>query len=179
VLVPVYWRDWGPTNFLWLSDICLFATAIAVIFERPALAGMMAVGVLPLEVAWTIDFVTGGHLIGLTDYMFDNSKPLYLRGLSLFHLALPPTILWLLHRFGYDRRSLWRQVVLTLIILPLSYWIVDPALNVNWVLGPGSEPQHFLPPLVYLALEMVVIPVFVLLPMHFLLCKIFASRRDS
>lgn len=175
VLVPVYWQDWGPANFLWLSDIALFLTAIAVIFEQPALAGMMAVGVLPLELAWCLDFVTGAHLIGLTDYMFDSTKTLFVRALSLFHIALPPTILWLLYRFGYDRRSFPRQVLLTWILLPLSYAVTDPATNVNWVFGPGNEPQHLVPPLIYLALEMVALPLFVLLPMHLILSRFFVA----
>jgi hypothetical protein len=179
VLIPVYVRDWGWANFLWLSDICLFSTAIAVIFEQPALAGMMAIGVLPLELAWSADFLTGGKVIGLATYMFDDSKPLFLRGLSLFHLALPPTILWLLYRFGYDTRSLWRQVVLTLLILPLSYLVSSPADNINWVYGPGSEPQHLITPLAYLAIEMVALPLCVLWPMHWLMRRLFATPHSA
>ncbi len=176
VIVPIYWRDWGPTNFLWLSDICLFSTAIAVIFEKPALAGMMAVGVLPLELAWCVDFVSGSHLIGLTDYMFDSTKPLFLRGLSLFHVVLPPTILWLLHRFGYDPRSLPRQLALLWVILPVTYFLSDPSDNINWVFGPGNQPQHVIPPPVYLALEMAVLPLFVLWPMHLLMRRLFGDE---
>jgi hypothetical protein len=120
-------------------------------------ASMPAVGVLPLELAWTVDFLAGGRLIGLAAYMFDAGLPRYLRSLSLFHLALPPTLLLLLYRFGYDERALVCQTLLTWIVLIVTFMVTDPEKNINWVLGPGSKPQHCLPPLLYLALAMVVL----------------------
>jgi hypothetical protein len=59
VLMPIYWREYGPSNFLWFSDIALGFTAIAVIFDLPIFACMVAVGFLPLELAWCLDFATG------------------------------------------------------------------------------------------------------------------------
>jgi hypothetical protein len=179
VLVPVYWWHYGPQNFLWLSDLALFATAIALIAELPWLAGMAAVGVLTLEIAWTIDFLSGGALLDLASYMFDSSKPLYLRGLSLFHLALPPTLLWLLHRLGYDRRSFIRQTLFTLALLPATWLLTAPSENINWVYGPGEEPQRSVPPLLYLALEMAIVPALAFLPAHLLLKRLFAAPRRS
>jgi hypothetical protein len=173
VLVPVYWHHYGPQNFLWLSDLALFATAASVITGARWPAGMGAVGVLPLEIAWTVDFLAGGRILDLAGYMFDASKPLYLRGLSLFHLALPPTLLWLLHRFGYDRRSLLRQTALTMVLLPATWLITAPEENINWVHGPGAEPQNTMPPLLYLALEMAALPLLAYLPTHFLLKRLF------
>ena len=43
VLVPVYWRTYGPSNFLWVSDIGLFLTVAAVWVNHPLPLGM-AVG---------------------------------------------------------------------------------------------------------------------------------------
>lgn len=177
VLVPIYWRKYGPANFLWLSDIALGSTTAAVICERPALAGMMAVGVLPLEAAWCLDFATGGRILGIAGYMFDERRSRFLRALSLFHLALPPTLIWMLWRFGYDRRSLFRQTLLTWLVLPLSYALTDPAKNINWVFGPGSSPQHRIPPLAHLAVEMAALPLLAFLPMHLLLCRFFPPLR--
>lgn len=176
VLVPVYWRQYGPRNFLWLSDVALGATAAAVICESPPLAGMMAVGVLPLEAAWNVDFALGGRY-GLADYMCDRRRSRFLRGLSLFHVALPPTLLWMLGRFGYDRRSLARQTLVTWALLPLTYALTDPAKNINWAFGPGPQPQRRIPPLAYLALEMAALPLFALLPTHLLLRRLFRPYR--
>jgi hypothetical protein len=173
VIAVVYWRAYGPTNFLWLSDIGLALTLVALLTGNRLLASMAAVGVLALELAWTIDFVFGGRLIGITAYMFDSKLPLYLRGLSFFHLALPPTLLFLLSRFGYDQRALIYQTLLTWAVLIVTYLATDPEKNINWVFGPGGKPQHVLPPLLYLGLEMAIIPAFVFLPTHLLLNRFF------
>ena len=173
VIVPVYWRHYGPVNFIWLSDIALFCTTLAVVTENRLLASMPAVGVLVLELAWTADFVTGGRLMGLAAYMFDEKLPLYLRALSLFHLALPPTLLWLLWRFGYDERALWWQGLVTVLAVAAAY-LAQPRENINWVYGPGKEPQQVLTPLAYVAVEITVILICVLVPMHLLLRQVFA-----
>jgi hypothetical protein len=177
ILVPVYWRAYGPSNFLWLSDLALFGTTAALVLEQPLPASMAAVGVLPLEVAWNIDFASGGRL-GLAGYMFDQEKPIGLRALSLFHVALPPTLLWMLRRLGYDRRAFWLQTLLVSALLPLTYALTAPEKNVNWVFGPGAEPQHRLPRPVYLALEMMVVPAVAMLPMHAILKRIFDRPAD-
>ena len=56
VLVPVYWRQYGPTNFLWFSDIALLALVPALWLESPLLVSMMALAVLVPELAWNIDY---------------------------------------------------------------------------------------------------------------------------
>lgn len=171
--VPVYWYHYGPANFLWASDIALFFICASVWLEKPLLNSMMAIGVLPFELGWIVDFFSGSQLLGFTAYMFDDSRPLYLRGLSLYHLILPPFIIYLLFRLGYDRRALLAQTLLIWVILPLSYLLTDPADNVNFAFGPGKNPQSFMPPLLYLAMEMVLLPAVVCLPAHLLLQRLF------
>jgi hypothetical protein len=173
VIAVIYWRAYGPTNFLWLSDIALAFTLAALLSGNPLLASMPAVGVLALELAWMIDFLFAGRLIGLAAYMYDAKLPLYLRSTSLFHLALPPTLLFLLHRFGYDQRALIYQTLLTWVVLIVTYVATDPQKNINWVFGPGNKPQQLMPPLLYLGLEMLIIPVCVFLPTHLLLKRFF------
>lgn len=173
VIAAVYWRAYGPSNFLWLSDIALLFTFAALLTRHPLLASMPAVGVLPLEIAWTLDFLAGGRLIGLTSYMFDAKLPRYLRALSLFHLAIPPTLIFLLSAYGYDGRALLLQTLLTWIVFVLVYAFTDPEKNINWVFGPGEKPQTALPPPVYLALYMAVLPLAVFLPMHVLPARLF------
>lgn len=172
VIAATYWHVYGPTNFLWLSDIALAFTLLALVTGNPLLASMPAVGVLPLELAWTIDFLTGGRLIGLAAYMFDPKLPLFVRSLSVFHLALPPTLLFLLSRVGYDERAPIYQTLLTWLVLVVTYLATDPEKNINWVFGPGSRPQHVLPPLVYLGIVMMLVALVVLLT-HLILKRIF------
>jgi hypothetical protein len=172
-----YWRHYGPKNFLWLSDIALASTAVAVITEKRLPASMPAVGVLPLELAWNLDFVSGGKALGLAAYMFDRKIPAALRLLSLFHVALPPTLLYALSRLGYDRRAFAYQTGLVWTVLPLTYALTKPEQNVNWVFGPGRKPQRRIPPLLYLLAEMAVLPVLVFLPMHVILEGVFGSPK--
>jgi hypothetical protein len=171
-LIFIYWPRYGPSNFLWLSDIALFFTAAAVIFESRLLASMPAVGVLPLEMFWTIDFLLLGRF-GLTSYMFDKQYPLWLRAISLFHLALPPTLIWILWNAGYDPLAYPLQLALTVAVLTFCFLFTDPEKNINWAFGPGEKPQTKLAPLTYFLLLLVVIPAGVITPTHFVLNWLF------
>lgn len=173
VLIPVYWIEYGPGNFLWFSDIALFAVVIALWTGNRLVYSMMAVGVLPLEMAWLADFLTGGNLIGLAAYMFDPDLDLHMRVLSGFHLLLPPLIVWMLVRQGYDRRALPAQTLLAWIVLPATWLLTSPDDNINWVHGLGDDGHQILPPLVHLGLYMALLPVVALLPAHLLLKKLF------
>jgi len=178
LIAAVYARCYGPTNFLWLSDIAFGFTSGAAITESALPASVAAVGVLPLEMAWNADFVSGGRLTGLAGYMFDRKLSLALRALSLFHVALPPTLLWLLHKFGYDRRALAIQCGITWTVLPLTYALTEPAKNINWAFGPGTRPQKRLPPALYLALAMLVFPLLVHWPTHRAMQRLFRQARQ-
>jgi hypothetical protein len=178
VLVPIYWRHYGPDNFLWFSDIALFAVLISLWTGNRLLFSMMAVGVLPIETLWLIDFIALGKTTGIAAYMFKDDLPLYLRALSLFHFFLPPILIWMLWRQGYDRRALLAQTILAWIVLPTTWLLTRPDENINWVFGPAG-PQNLIPPLVYLGLYMLLLPVVVYWPMHLLLRKIFGDHPGT
>lgn len=173
VIVAVYAVKYPLGNFLWFSDIALLGTVPALWLESSLLASMMTIGVLLPEVMWNLSYfgrlLAGKRISGLTDYMFEPDRPLYLRALSLFHVFLPILLLWMMVRLGYDTHAWLAQTLLAWIVLPLTYWLTDPALNVNWVFGPGNQPQQRIAPLLYLGLLMVVSPVLVYLPTHLLL----------
>jgi hypothetical protein len=177
ITVSVYVLKYPLGNFLWFSDIALFVAAIALWLESALLVSMMAVGTLLPELMWNVSFfgqlLSGRHVTGLTDYMFEAHRPLYVRALSLFHVILPALLLWLLARLGYDPRALAAQTVLAWVVLVLTYWLTEPKDNVNWVFGWGARPQRRLPPLVYLALLMAGFPLVIHLPTHLLLQRLF------
>lgn len=179
VTVAVYAVKYPLVNFLWFSDIALLATVPALWFESALLASMMAVAVLLPEAVWNLSFfaqlLTGKRLSGLADYMFDPAKPRYLRALSLFHIFLPPLLLWMLARLGYEPQAWIAQTALAWVVLPLTYWLVDPEAeeNVNWVFGPGSKPQKRVPPLAYLGLVMIGFPLLIYVPTHLMLQVLF------
>jgi hypothetical protein len=174
VVAVSYWRAYGPANYLWLSDIAFALTTIAVIAENPLPVSMAVIGALPFEIVWMIDFVTGGRLIGIAAYMFDAKLSLYLRLLSSFHLALPPTWLWMLLTFGYDARALPLQIALSVAALIGSVALVSRKQNVNWVYGPGPRPQRRLPPRLYFGIVLLTIGVVAPLAMHMLMQAAFA-----
>ena len=180
VVVPVYIKKHGPTNFLWFSDIALFGVCAALWLESSLLGSMMALIILIPESVWVASFVTGLVTRGrgvttLADYMFDAEIPRYLRGISLFHLALPPAAVWLVYRYGYDERALIAQTLVAWIVLPLTLWLAPPAKNVNWVRGFGHPPRTPLPLPAHVALMMLAWPLLIHLPTHWLLRTFFSE----
>ncbi len=181
VLVPVYWQYYGVTNFLWFSDIALLLTLVAIWRENGLLASMMALAVLVFDSFWSIEFLLnlaiGTNLTGLTTFMFDSSLPLFLRGLSLFHLFLPPVLVWLVYRLGYDSRALLYQTILAWIVLPATYLLTEPSQNINMVFAlSGSAGKSFTSPLTYLALLLIGVPLLIYLPTHLALRVLFGAE---
>lgn len=181
VLVPIYWRRYGPANFLWFSDIALLVTMPALWLESPLLASMMALAVTLPEVAWNVDFfvrlTTGASLMGLSGYMFDRTIPLFIRALSLFHVGLPLILVWMLYRLGYDKSAFLPQTLVAAIVLPLSYLFGDPQRNINWVYGFGERPETRIPALWFLAFLILMFPLAIYLPTHLVLDKVFGSAN--
>lgn len=177
LLVPVYWVQYGPYNFLWFSDIALLLTVPALWLESAMLASMMALAAGLLEMAWIVDFfvrlITGVSLIGLSSYMFDPKIPRFIRALSLFHIVLPIVLLWMVYRLGYDSCALGAQALLSWIVLPVSYLLSEPSENVNWVFGFGDQPQRWIPARFYVPFLMAMFPLIIYLPTHLLLKALF------
>jgi hypothetical protein len=179
VLVPIYWRQYGPANFLWFSDIALLALVPALWLENALLVSMIAISVVLFEALWNVDLffrvATGKSLIGLSAYMFDPKIPLFMRGLSCFHIILPLLLLWMLHRLGYDQRAFLWQTIVALVVLPLSYVASNASENVNWVYGFGQNPQRTLPAPLFVILLMLLFPLVIYLPTHLLFARIFRA----
>lgn len=181
-LVPVWVPYQGWNNFLWLSDIAFFMTCLALWTENRFVTSMAAVGIILPDGAWILYFLARLTIdagpFEQTGYMFDESLPLYVRGLSLFHVVLPPLLLWMTYRVGYDRRALWAQTLLAWPVLLISYFFTDPAESINMVHGFGEPPS---PPIAqpwWLISEIVLLPLAVYLPTHYLLRR-WTSRSAS
>ena len=182
VLIPIYYRNYGIQNFLWLSDIGLFLTALGLWINSGLLVSMAAVGVLFLESVWNIDFFCylffNVNLIGLSEYMFDNSYSKSLRGLSLFHIFMP--IIWVLYlaQYGYDNRAILYFVFLYWTVLFLVYFFTKPKENINWVFFPELHSSIRLMRLVsglrWVAILFIFVPLLIFLPTHYILAKLFS-----
>lgn len=183
VWAPVYWYHYGPSNFLWFCDVGNFMIGLALWRESRLLFSWQAVAVLIVQLFYAVDLfgrlLLGFHPIGGTGYMFKAELPLYLRLLSLFHLATPPVLLWALRRLGYDRRAPLFQTATAWILLPICYLGFGPAFNYNWVWGPFDKPQDVIAPGLYLIVCMAVYPLVLYLPTHFALSWLNRRWRDD
>jgi hypothetical protein len=190
VLVPYYWHCYGPTNFLYYCDIAVLMALVAVWSEDALWASAPAVGILIPQAVWMVDFLAGlcrVRVLGMTDYMFSPTIPLFTRGLSLFHFWLPLFLIWLIWRLGYDRRALKVWTALAWALMLVCYFLMPappaPAdnpnlpVNINYVYGLSDNgPQTWMPPLAYLGVLMVGLPVCVYLPTHAVLSRLFGSQ---
>jgi hypothetical protein len=174
LLVPIYWYQYGPQNFLWFSDLALILSVVALWRESSLLASALALSVLVFDIIWCIDIVgglpLGKPLVGFSPYMFDPQYPLWLRLLSLFHLWMPPLLIWMVARYGYDRRALVIQTLVCWIVLLLSYFISTREENINYVFGLGG-PQQTMPPAAFLVLLMIAMPLMFYVPTHLILLR--------
>jgi hypothetical protein len=180
VWAPVYWRQYGAQNFLYFCDFGNVLITAAIWLESSLIFSWQAVGLLVFQSLYTIDllgaFLFRQHAFGGTEYMFDPKIPLLVRLLGLYHVIVPPLLLWAVRRLGYDRRG-WRWQTATLwILLPINFFWRPPC-NVNWARGLGHE-QHVVPAWLYLLAYFVVVPAVVYWPTHILL-KRWAKNSAS
>jgi len=182
--VPQYWKQWGPTTFLWFCDLANFVILAALWRESPLLFSWQAVSVLLVQIAYSLDVagraLLGRHLIGGTEWVFnDASIPLHIKMLSVaMHVVTPPLLLWAVRRLGYDRRAIYYQIATACVLLPVCWLAADATVNLNWVWKPFGRPQSVMAPGLYLLVCIVGYTVLLFLPTHFLLAKLFPPPRS-
>ena len=180
VWAPVYWSQYGAQNFLYFCDVGNFLIAIGLWSESRLVLSWQAVGLLVFQTLYAIDLLvavlSGHHIIGGTEYMFDAKISLLVRLLGLYHLVVPPLLVWTVRRLGYDARA-WKCQTVTLWILLLINFFWRPQYNVNWARGLGHE-QHMVPHWLYLAAYFIVVPLVVYWPTHLVL-KRWAARDQG
>lgn len=181
VLIPVYLRQYGLTNFLYFCDLALLFTLAGLWLDEPLLISMSAVGLLLPQTLWVVDFIAnlfGYRTTGLTNYMFEAHRSRFLRGLSLFHGWLPFLLLYLVWEMGYDSRAFWAWTAVSCIVLPICYFFMPPAqpdpgmtpVNINLVWGfDDRKAQTWMSPHAWFALLFFGLPIAVYWPTHLLL----------
>jgi hypothetical protein len=184
VLVPVYWHNYGPTNFLYFCDVALILTLIAIWPENALLISACTVGILVPQAVWVADFLvrtTGTSLTGMTDYMFGADRSLFLRALSLFHGWLPFLLIYLVWRIGYDRRAFWTWTALAWVLLIVCFFFMPPPtanpgltpVNINYVWGlRDTAAQTWVPAYVWFAALLIGLPLLAFAPTHFVLARV-------
>lgn len=179
---PLYWRQYGLQNFLFFCDIGNVLIGIGLWLESPLIFSWQACGLLLFQTLFTVDLagalLTGRHLIGATEFMFDRGVPFVARLLSLFHVVTPPLLLWAIRRLGYDSRGWKFQTVTTWIVLPINYFW-RPEHDVNWARGPFFREQQVVPGLIYLLGYALVVPLFIYFPTHLFLAWLTRRWKSS
>lgn len=181
VVFVVYWREYTPANFLWFSDIAFFAMCYALWTDNRLVSSMMAIGVLPLEVFWVVSYLSGFFLdgqavLGVGNYMFDDTLPLWLRALSLFHFPMIFAVIYMIWRRGYDACALVPQVVLAMIVIVMTHLWGIREDNVNMIYPPGDLAQR-IPQIWWSGLMPLVLVGGIILPMHLLLRRIAPPKE--
>ncbi len=183
VLVVVYWQVYGPTNFLFFCDVALFFAVAGMWTGNRVLMSAPAVGIVLPQLIWVVDLAfeaSGHHMLGMTGYMFNPDTPLATRLLSLFHGWLPFVLLYGVYRMGYERRGLWTWTVVAWALILISYMFIPPQpalpgshlpVNVNFVYGPGKQPQTWMNQDLWVATYSLLMLVLIFLPTHWFLCR--------
>jgi len=156
--------------------------ALGLWLESPLIFSAQATGLLLFQTLYAIDLLGAVlfrvHVIGGTEFMFDAHLPLFVRLLSLFHVVMPPLLLWAIWWLGYDQRGWKLQTLLTWIVVPINYFW-RPRYDINWARGPFLHEQHVVPGLLYLVAYLIVVPLVVYWPTHQLLRWLATQGRSS
>jgi hypothetical protein len=172
VWAPIYYRQYGAQNFLYFCDLGNLLVLAALWLESQLIFSWQASGLLLFQTLYTLDLggvlITGRHFIGGTEYMFDPGVPLFVRLLSLFHIVMPPLLLWAIWRLGYDARGWKWAAAEAWIVVPINYFWRGQ-YNINWARGLFLREQHAMPGLLYLAGYLVLVPLLVYWPTHLVL----------
>ncbi|HXN74203.1 MAG TPA: hypothetical protein VN861_16775 [Candidatus Acidoferrales bacterium] len=182
IWIPAYWYTWGAANFLHLCDVAVVLTCISLWTNNSLLLSSQAVSSLLIDTVWASDaawrLLTGHHLIGGTEYLFDATFPRWVRLLSLFHVAMPVLLLWALHRLGYDRRGWITQCLIAIPAVLLSRLASTPQTNINYVFTDPFFHRAWGPAPFHLAAVLLFLMFVVYLPTHLFLVRLFPRPRD-
>jgi hypothetical protein len=180
VWFPAYWHAWGLANFLHLCDLAVIVTCIGLWTGNRLLLSSQAISSLLVDLVWAIDaawkIVVKHHLIGGTEYLFDAHVAMWIRLLSLFHVVLPPLLLWVLWRTGYDRRAWSLQSAIALVVFVASRF-TNPATNINFAYRDPFWHRSWGPGPVHVAASVLFMAMVVYLPTHQLLCRLYRPSR--
>jgi len=181
VWAPLYAKQYGAQNFLYFCDLGNILVLVGLWLESRLIFSWQATGLLLFQTLYIIDLagavLTGKHIIGGTEYMFDPHLPLLLRLLSLFHVVMPPLLLWAIWRLGYDSRGWKCQTLTAWVVVPINYFW-RPEYDINWARGLFLREQHLIPGWLYLLVYLTVVPLVVYWPTHLAL-RWWTTRRQD
>lgn len=183
IYLPSYAIAYGFTNFLFLCNLGVMLTAVAILGENRWLLASQAIAAPVIGIAWGLDagwrLFIGRHLYGGTEYMWDPQYPLFTRLLSLYHLAWPVLVVVLVRRVGYDRRG-WRlQSAIAAAAIVLCRLFTPPADNINFAFVDPIFGRAFAPPLLHVAIVLAALAGLGYGLTHLALCRAAPDARGA
>lgn len=180
IMIPTYYLHYGPTNFLWFSDVGLFLIVLSVWFRSSFLISMSALITFFMEMIWVIDYLftllTGYNLVGMAAYMFNQDYSMFIRSLSLFHLFLPAFHIQYMSKWGYNPKALTYSIGLFWVILLACFMITPVDDNINYVFISQLNNWQIVTPYLWLSILMFSYPVLIMLPKNYCFQKVFNSN---
>jgi hypothetical protein len=182
VWTPVYWRAWGWQNFFHFCDIAVILGCLGIIAGNRLLISSQCVAAIVPQAIWCFEIcwrlATGKVFFGGAEYMWDASVPVFVRMLSLFHVALPIVLVYAVARVRYDRRGFPLQIAIAAGTVVISR-AFGPALNLNYAFVEPLFHRTWGSAVVHLAAVLAFISTIFYLPVHLLLAKFFAQTGDQ
>jgi len=182
LFIAVYGWAYGAANFIRLCDVAVILTCLGIMSGNALLVSSQAVSSLVVDLAWDLDLLWrllfGRHLIGGTEYMWDARYPLWVRLMSLFHMAWPPLLITVLRRLGYDPRGFALQCGIAAVVLVASRFVL-PGENLNFAHRDPFFHRAWGPAPVHLALTFAVLVAAVYWPTHRMLRRFLGARSPS
>lgn len=174
--LPSYAAAYPLTNFVFLCNLSAVLTAWALWRGNVLLLSSQAVSLPLIGAVWTIDvlsrLLTGHHLVGGTEYMWDPRFPLFTRLLSLYHVGAPLAQMLALRRSGYDRRGYPLQAGIALAAVTAGRWC-GPDANVNFAFADPFFRRAWGGPVTHVALMAGALALVVYPLMHLALARVF------
>jgi len=168
---------------LHLCDVSVVIACRGLWFRQPLMVSSQALLAPLVGILWSLDVLwrmaTGHHLVGGTEYMWDDHYALWIRLLSCFHVILPLVLLWALQILGYDRRAFAFQTAITGLLLIVSRFL-SPQLNMNYAFQDPLLHRTWGPAPLQLAVILAGALAIFFWPTHLVFLRVFppASRPE-
>jgi hypothetical protein len=172
---------WGWQNMLHFCDIAVVVACLGLWLKNALLVSGPTLNAIPIGILWTVDvawrLMSGHHLVGGTEYMWDAHYALWVRLLSVFHTVMPFLLLWAIAKLGYDRRALSFQAWTTAVLLIFSRFL-PRELNMNYAFQDPLFHRAWGPAPVHLTVIFAVTVVVFYLPTHCWLSRVFRLHGE-
>ncbi len=165
-------------NVIWLSNHLSLVLGVAFLYKsRVWISAELSIALIP-ELLWSIDFlgklITGGFILGATEYMFNiNYSPL-MYYLSLSHLFIAPIALVGLWYLGGAVKA-WKQACMHGVVLLFFSFAFMNGHNLN-CFRESCVPFITMSGITYQVLWPILFFIFVVIPINWLLVQWIKKR---